>query len=209
MLPTIIPLYGKFVLGIQDSLTISLLLGLAFISAAIFITVLWKPLVRKIGNRKSWIISMSIWIVSLLPLMLIGKDMLIISMIVFFLIGIGLSGSLYIIDLVVSDIIDEDEVKTGMRREAGYYGVNAFFLRLTTVLIFLAISTVFTNVGWAVFEPKLITPEIIFGLRILIFVFPAIALGIGILAIFKYPLDGERLLKVKEELEKIHEKKKA
>ena len=209
MLPTIIPLYGKFVLGIQDSLLISLLLGLAFISAAIFITVLWKPLVRKIGNRKSWIISMSIWIVSLLPLMFFGKYMLIISMIVFFLIGIGLSGSLYIIDLVVSDIIDEDEVNTGMRREASYYGVNALFLRLTTVLIFLAISSVFTSVGWAVFEPKLITPEIIFGLRTLIFIFPAIALGVGILAMFKYPLDGERLLKVKENLEKIHEKKKA
>ncbi|GAH22290.1 unnamed protein product, partial [marine sediment metagenome] len=49
----------------------------------------------------------------------------------FFLIGVGLSGSLYIIDLIVADIIDEDEVVTGIRREAGYYGVNALIMRFS------------------------------------------------------------------------------
>lgn len=207
MLPTIVPLYGKFVLHIEDTLLISLLLGLTFISAAIFITILWKPVVQRIGNRKAWLISMSIWILTLLPIMFI--DSFIIGMIVFFLIGIGLSGSLYIIDLVVSDIIDEDETNTGMRREASYYGVNALFLRLTTVLVFLAISSVFTSVGWAVFEPENITPEIIFGLRSLMFIFPAIALGIGIISIYMYPLDGEKLSQLKSELQKIHDKKKS
>lgn len=207
MLPTIVPLYGKFVLHIEDTLLISLLLGLTFISAAIFITILWKPVVKRIGNRKAWMISMSIWILTLLPIMFI--DNFILGMIVFFLIGIGLSGSLYIIDLVVSDIIDEDEINTGMRREASYYGVNALFLRMTTVLVFLAISSVFTSVGWAVFEPESITPEIIFGLRSLMFIFPAIALGIAILSIYKYPLDGEKLSQLKRELQIIHDKKKS
>jgi len=207
MLPTIVPLYGKFVLHIEDTLLISLLLGLTFISAAIFITILWKPVVKRIGNRKAWMISMSIWILTLLPIMFI--DTFILGMIVFFLIGIGLSGSLYIIDLVVSDIIDEDEINTNMRREASYYGVNALFLRMTTVLVFLAISSVFTSVGWAVFEPENITPEIIFGLRSLMFIFPAIALGIAILSIYKYPLDGEKLSQLKRELQIIHDKKKS
>ncbi|MHA1689522.1 MAG: MFS transporter [Promethearchaeota archaeon] len=207
MLPTIVPLYAKFVLGVQDSFLISLLLGLAFISAVIFMTVLWKPLVQKIGNRKTWMISMTSWIATLTPLMFINN--FIGGVITFFLIGIGLSGSLYIIDLVVSDIIDEDEVVTGMRREAGYYGVNALFLRFTTILIFLAISTVFTNTGWAVFEPEIVTPEIIFGLRTLIFIFPAIALAIAIFAIYNYPLDGERLRQVKEKLESLHAEKKS
>ena len=207
MLPTIVPLYGKFVLGIQDSFLISLLLGLTFISAALFITLLWKPLVERIGNRKSWIISMVIWIATLVPLMFIND--LISGVIVFFLIGIGLSGSLYIIDLVVSDIVDEDEVVTGMRIEAGYYGVNALFLRFTTILIFLAISSVFSSVGWAVFEPEVVTPQILFGLRTLMFIFPAIAIGIAIFAIYKYPLDGETLEKMKKQIEKMHAEKKS
>ncbi|MHA2289499.1 MAG: MFS transporter, partial [Promethearchaeota archaeon] len=97
MLPMIVPLYAKFVLGAVGFGT-SLLLGLTFISAALFMTVLWKPLVRKLGNKKSWIISMSVWGVSLLPLMFIGN--FIQGVVVFFLIGVGLSGSLDIIDLV-------------------------------------------------------------------------------------------------------------
>lgn len=207
MLPTIVPLYAKYVLNESDAFMASLLLGLSFISATIFITFLWRPVVRKIGNRKAWMISMTIWILSLFPLMFIGD--LISGMIIFFLIGMGLSGSLYIIDLVVADIVDEDEIATGMRREAGFYGVNAFVLRFSNILVILAISTVFSTVGWATFDPSVDPSQVAFGLRVLIFVFPAIALLIAILAIYKYPLHGEKLKEVKEKLEEIHEQKKA
>lgn len=207
MLPTIVPLYAKFVLNITDAFLTSLLLGLTFISAAIFMTILWKPLVRKIGNRKSWMISLTVWFCSLIPIMFISD--MISGMIVFTLIGIGLSGSFYIIDLIVADIIDEDEIETGIRREAGYYGINAFFLRFSNVAVILAIASVFSTVGWAVYEPSLVTPHVIFGLRSLMFIFPGIAIIIAILALYKYPLDGDRLVKVKEGLKKIHEEKRA
>ncbi len=207
ILPTIVPLYAKFVLNIEDALMTSLLLGITFISAAIFMTILWKPLVRKIGNRKSWMISLTIWLLTLLPCMFISD--LISGFIVFFLIGIGLSGSFYIIDLIVADIVDEDEVATGIRREAGYYGVNAFFLRFSNVLVILAIGTVLTTVGWATFEPTSVTGQVRFGLRALMVIFPGIALIIASLSLYKYPLDGEKLVQVKEDLKKIHEEKKA
>jgi len=206
MLPIMVPLYAKYVLGTIGFGT-SLLLGLTFISAAIFMTVLWKPLVRKMGNKKSWIISMSIWGASLLPLMFISD--FISGLIVFFLIGVGLSGSLYIIDLVVSDIVDEDEVATGMRREAGYYGVNAFFLRFSNVLVILAVGTVLSTVGWATFEPAIVNPDVLFGLRSLMFIFPAIALIISIIAMTRYPLHGEKLKIIQEKVKEIHEQKKA
>jgi len=207
MLPTIVPLYTKYVLDVSDALLASLLLGLTFISATIFITILWRPVVRKIGNRKSWIMSMTIWILTLLPFLFI-RDF-ISGVFAFFLLGIGLAGSLYIIDLVVADIVDEDEVVTGMRREAGYYGVNAFVLRFSNVLVILAIGTVFSTVGWTIFENLPLIGDVVLGLRILFFVFPAIALTIGILAIYKYPLHGEKLKVVKEKLQEIHAAKKA
>ena len=33
-------------------------------------------------------------------------------------------------DIVLSDVIDEDELRTGQRREGSYFGVNAFVERL-------------------------------------------------------------------------------
>ena len=207
MLPTIVPLFAKFVLQITDALMISLLLGFTFISAAIFMTIVWKPVVRKIGNRKSWMLSMTVWIISLIPLLFIqGLEL---GIIMFFLIGIGLSGSLYIIDLIIADIVDDDELRTGTRKEGGYYGVNAFFLRFSNVLVIIAIGSVLQSVGWKVFEPTMVTNEVIFGLKALMVIFPIIALVVAILAIYKYPLDDETLVKMKESVKKLHEEKQS
>ncbi|MFX0011482.1 MAG: MFS transporter, partial [Candidatus Hermodarchaeota archaeon] len=208
ILPTLIPLYARAVLNITNTLVISLLMGAAFISSVIFITFIWRPIVRRIGNRKSWMISMACWIVTLLPLMFLGPRMEVIAIIVFFFIGLGLSGSFYIIDLVVADIIDEEEVKTGTRREAGYYGVNAFFLRLAIIVVFLSIGPMFIISDYVTFTLPVST-DFQMTLRILMFVYPAVALTIAILSIYKYPLHGEKLRQVKEELQKIHEEKKS
>jgi GPH family glycoside/pentoside/hexuronide:cation symporter len=125
------------------------------------------------------------------------------------LIGIGLSGSLFIIDLVVADIVDEDELSTGMRREAGYYGVNAFVLRFSNVLVILAIGLVFSGTEWEseyVANPGI---NVVIGLKVLMFVLPAIALIIAALAIYKYPLHGQKLREMKERLNVLHEEKRS
>ncbi len=205
MLPVVVPLYGEFILGIGDPFMISLLLGVTFLSAAIFMTLLWKPLVQKIGPRKSWLISMTIWIITLAPLFFLGPGMEIAAFAVFFLIGIGLSGSLYIIDIIIADIVDEDEVKTGVRREGGYYGVNIFFQRFATVFVFLIIGPVFLIADWGEFSPINI-PD--FELRSLMFIYPAIALIIALIAIYLYPLDGANLKQIKTLLAELHKKKK-
>ena len=96
-----------------------------------------------------------------------------------------------------------------MRREGIYFGANALFMRLSTILIFLAISLVFSNIGWAVYAPEKVTPEVIFGLRLLMAVFPIIALAIAIFGFYMYPLHGERLSDVKEQLAKLHAEKKS
>jgi Na+/melibiose symporter-like transporter len=72
----------------------------------------------------------------------------------------------------------------------------------------LSISLVFNSVGWAIFNPKGATEQTIFGLRLLMFVFPAIALAIGILATIKFPITKERYEEIKQELEKLHAQKR-
>ncbi len=41
------------------------------------------------------------------------------------------------------------------------------------------------------------------------FIFPALALGIGILALYFYPLHGKKLQEVREARDKLHKEKKA
>jgi GPH family glycoside/pentoside/hexuronide:cation symporter len=204
MLPTIVPIYGEFILGFSDPFMISLLLGVTFLSSAIFMTVVWKPVVQKLKPRKSWLISMTIWIVSLIPLFFLGPGMEVVAFVVFFLIGIGLSGSLYIIDIIIADIVDEDEVNTGTRREGGYYGINIFFQRFATVFVFLIIGPVFLIANWSEFNPITIPA---FEIRSLMVIYPSIALLIALIAIYFYPLDGEKLKMVKLKRDEIHQNK--
>ncbi|MFX0003828.1 MAG: MFS transporter, partial [Candidatus Hermodarchaeota archaeon] len=134
MLPTIVPLYGSFVLYIPEgeSYLLGLLLGTTFISAAIFMP-LWRFIAIKIGMKRGYMLSFITFITTLLPFMFITTVE--IGFIAFFLVGIGLSGALLFADIVLAAIIDQDEITTGIRREGGYYGINALITKLSTILV--------------------------------------------------------------------------
>ena len=204
MLPTIVPLYGQFVLNESNSTILGLLLGVTFISAAIFIF-FWRWVVVKVGVKKGLMMSMATFIITLLPFMFISD--VITAFIAFFIVGIGLAGDLLYVDLVLATVIDEDELTTGIRREVGYYGINALITKLSTILIFLTISIVFTSVGWKVFTEDVDLNIVEFGLRSLMFIFPAIALCIGIVSMSRFPITKEKYEQIQLESEKLHKEK--
>jgi GPH family glycoside/pentoside/hexuronide:cation symporter len=206
MLPTIVPLYAEFVLNVEDSLLQSLLLGFAFISSMFFVF-LWRFVTMKIGLRKGFILSMVGFILVLLPFMFITD--FISGLITFLLLGLGLSGSLFFRDPLVSAIADEDELETGVRREGSFYGVNALIIRLSTIFIFLTINLVFQSVGWTVFTPETADANTILGLRMLMFVFPAIALVVGIISMYFFPITKSKFEEIKKKVNELHEQKRA
>jgi len=207
MLATIVPLYGIYVLNIGEgqSFLLGLLLGVAFVSAAFFM-ILWRYISTKFGMKNGIIISMIVYIIVLFPFMIISNVTF--AFFAFILVGLGLAGGLFFGDILLAAVIDEDELKTGIRREGGYYGINALFTKLSTILVILTINVVFNSVGWTYFNPKSTTENTILGLRALMFIFPAIALGIGVLAISRFPINKEKYLQIKSDVEKLHKEKK-
>lgn len=204
MIPTIVPLYGDFVLGIDDSLILSLLLATGFISAAFFVF-LWRVVISKYGAKIAFLLALISFIVTLAPFMIISN--MITAFIAFFFLGIGLSGALIVRDVTIGAIIDQDELDNGVRREAGYYGINGFMVKLTNVVVFLTIALVFNSVGWAVFDPLGTTQETIFGLRSLIFIFPAIFLVIGIISMLFFPITKDIYNEITDKASGMHQEK--
>ncbi|MFO8019673.1 MAG: MFS transporter [Promethearchaeia archaeon] len=205
MLPMMSPLYGRFVLQIEDSTILSLLLGLTFISAG-GCMIIWNKVTIKFGVRIGHILAMLSLIITLIPFMFISTFMG--AIFAYALTGLGLAGALFFRAVTISAIIDEDELKTGVRREGGYMGINALVIRLATIGIILTINLVFNSVGWKVFVPEDITENTIFGLRALMCIFPSIFLGIGILSMLGFPITKERYFEIKEKIDKLHEQKK-
>ena len=80
--------------------------------------------------------------------------------------------------------------------------------RITIIAVFLSISLVFNMIGWTVFNPEVANEQTIFGLRSLMFVFPAVVLLIGVLSMLRFPINKERYEQIKTEIDRIHQEKK-
>ncbi len=199
-------LYGSFVLGVKSSLLLSLLLGSAFLSAMLFMVV-WQKLSLKLGIKSGLILALVSGIIVTIPFMFVSD--FISGAIVYFISGFSLAGMLFFRRITLAAVIDEDELKTGIRREGSFYGVDSLIVKLSTIFIFLSISIVFTSVGWAVFNPKGTTEETIIGLRLLMWLFPSIALIIGVISISQFPISKERYKEITVKTQKLHIEKKA
>ena len=121
--------------------------------------------------------------------------------------GFGFGGMLYFIYLIIADVIDEDELKTGIRREGMFFGITNFFMRLSMVLSILSVGLIFTQTGWAEYttNPGV---DVILGLRILFVVFPSIALGLSLICLHFYPFSKSRVEEIKEQITELHKQKK-
>nr|MDO8087348.1 MFS transporter [Candidatus Sigynarchaeum springense] len=209
MLTTIIILYGINVLKIgKESFLLTALLLVAFLSAAAFFPVMRK-IGQKIGNRNGFIATSIEWIVALVPFWFLDNNP-IGGLVCMAFMGFGLSGSMYYADLIIADIIDDDEVRSGCRREGAIYGVNGLINRYSTILVFVVIALVLTGFGWEEFllDPKEFQIEgLVIGLKLLMVVFPIIA-TVGIIVLLKlFPIHGERLRQIQEQVKAIRDRK--
>ena len=205
ILLTSFPLYSVFVLGRdKGALIIGITLMIALVAAAVFMPI--QSIIRKkIGTRKGIMLGMGIWIITLFPLMLLSNNDLsrTLSLVIFGTIGFGLSASLFFVDLIHGDVIDQDALKFGVKRAASYYGVNAFIHRISIILGITTIAPLFAGTGWSEYTPIPNNPFLVqFALKSLMFIFPAIALIIAILLFKFYDLHGEKLEKMRKELKK-------
>jgi len=205
MITTLAALYGGIVLRIESSFLTSILLGLAFISAAGFM-ILWNKIAIKYGVKKGQMLSMLTFMIVLLPLLFVSD--FIGGVITFLIAGIGLAGALFFRAVTMSAIVDEDELKTGVRREGSYFGVNALIIRLTTIAVSISIAVVLSIIGMAEFDVEKVNETVIIALRVLMVVFPIIALTIGLLSLSRFPINKEREIEVKNKIEILHKEKK-
>lgn len=206
ILPLVMPIYAEHVLGVsKGAMLVGLSLMLAFIVAALSFPI-HRKIALKIGVRNGMILSLILLIIILFPFFLItGKEYQIIFMITTALVGFPLGGTMFYIDLLHSDVIDEDALKFGVRRGASFYGVMLFIQRSAVILVIITVGLMFGTIGWEQeYNPVPEDPElVILGLKSLLFIFPAIALTIAILLLKSYNLHGEKLQRMREELEKL------
>lgn len=201
-----VPFYAKYVLRLPEQSTSFLLL--ATIVVAFPMLFFWARVAVRWGPRAAMLGAMGALAVALLPFLVVrtfGTALLATAAV-----GLGLGGLILLTDVLLADIIDEDELKTGVRREGMYFGMNGFLGRLSGVLQTQTINGVLVLSGYNALLPVEAQPAAVLdGLRALVSVIPMVALGLGALALLFYPLHGRHLARVKGELATLHAHKSA
>ncbi|MHA1719702.1 MAG: MFS transporter [Promethearchaeota archaeon] len=202
MLTTIITLYGIHVIGIEEgNMLLTVLLLAALLTAAVFFPILqWFG--NKIGHRNAFMVTETIWILALIPFLFLD-DHPVAAVICMVFIGIGLSGAMYFVDIIIGRVIDEDELETGMRRQGSYYGVNALINRYSTILVFGAIAAVLSGYG---FNNYLLGDNISYeglkiGLKVLMVGFNIGAIIIVLILLWRFPIHGEKWRDIQKRLQ--------
>lgn len=188
-----IAFYGKYVMNSESG--IMLIMGTVYVSSILFAALIAK-FCTTLGTRNTYILSASVFAVSALGFFLAPS--LVTAIIAGFCAGFGLSGVMIVPNMLYAEIIDDDQVRTGVRRDGTYFGMNALVMRLSIVIQGLVTTWIFNSTGY-LSEPEMellgvtAQPEsAVFGIRALMGLAPLAFAILAVIILFFYPIDKER-----------------
>jgi GPH family glycoside/pentoside/hexuronide:cation symporter len=201
LLGGMLPFWRKYALGIQGEVDVfgmtmsggdseAVLLGVPILMA-IPALLIWRPIVAKLGYRKTWIIGSLLFIPGLLTMTFatdfysgLAGTLLIIP---------GLANSLIMPFPIISEIIDNDaKQEHGFRREGLFFGMNGGIVKLAFSAQGILFAIVTAVTGFAEGSPVQ-TESAIWGIRFLIGITPSIAALLIAFCMWKYPLGRETI----------------
>ena len=128
--------------------------------------------------------------------------------------GFGLAGPQTLTNVLFAEVVDEDEIRTGVRREGAFFGINALITKpaqsialalMPFVLQFTHFVTREQN-GGNIFLNQ--PASAIFGIRAVVGLIPGIAMLVGALILMAFPLRGKHLEEQQARVLEMHAQKK-
>jgi GPH family glycoside/pentoside/hexuronide:cation symporter len=198
-LSVMVPFFCKYVIGATDIQTS--ILFVAMMGTAMALYPAWRWVALRLGSRATLTLSMSLFVVFLLPVLVVRTFPQAVAMML--LVGSAHSGITLVREILLGDVIDEDELGTGQRREGAYFGVCAFIERLVLVIISGATILVLGLSGYNASAAKQ-AGTVSLGIRLGMTMLPLLALAIFLVALRFYPLGKLQVKELKLKLERMH-----
>ncbi len=129
--------------------------------------------------------------------------------------GFGLSGPQTLSNVLFAQVADEDELRSGVRREGAFFGVNALLTKPAQSVALALIPFILESARFVTREAgggqiTLDQPaSAILGIKSLVGLIPGIAMILGAIILIWFPLRGEYLARVQEEVLALHARKTA
>jgi GPH family glycoside/pentoside/hexuronide:cation symporter len=201
-LSTMFPFLIKYSLGLGMS-SLSIVMGVELLGTFLFYPV-WRKIALRIGSKRTYIVSVTIFTAALLLISVIHALPHIVG--VAFVMGAGLAGYMTVMRVMAADVIDEDEVKTGLRREGSFFGVLGAMSKLAIAISGAASGLVLsTIIGYVPGQPE---PAFMgMGIRIGMAGFGFVFWLAMMIALRFYPLTKEKVAEIETKLKESHAEK--
>lgn len=190
--------YSDYVM--KNELGVTIIMGVMFASSMVFAPLI-SFLCNRVGAKKTYIISTVIFALGCAGYMLAPG--IVAAAIVSVVAGIGVSGVMIMPNMLYAEIIDDDQVRTGVRREGAFYGMNALVMRLSIVLQGAITALVFDGTGYVANAAEQ-TASAVWGIRVLMGLVPLVFSGIAIIILLFYPIDKVRLAEVQARVRELN-----
>ena len=112
--------------------------------------------------------------------------------------GLGVAAAHIIPSSINPDVIEADELETGYRREATFYGILVFFQKVGTAILLAFAQFILSQSGYVADVQQ--SYNTIMAIRITVGVIPAAILIISIWLAWKFPIDRIKHAQIRAEL---------
>lgn len=164
-------------------------------AVAIVMLFVWSQVSRRYGRRTVYFMGMALWIVAQAGLVLIqpGQDGLMYLLSV--LAGAGVATAYLIPWSMLTDVIELDELRTGQRREGIFYSFMVLLQKIGLAIALAVAGRILHAAGFIEKVANQPNPEqpasALFAIRMVIGPLPTVALILGIVLTFLYPITRE------------------
>ncbi len=189
--------YLKYSLKVNEGLA-TVILGIAFLVAMVSLYPWRNWVANKLDSRRTLMLANTVMILGIIPMGF--SPNIIFTYITAIILGIGLGGLVLIGDVIMTEVIDEDEVKTGHQRAGMYFGMSGFVITLSGLLISTVFGVMMPAFGYDTlldFQPA----SVDLGFRLFLTVPTSIGFLLAILLLWLYPLHGKRLKEIRDAIE--------
>jgi len=198
------PFFATYSLGMGIG-ALSIMMGVQMVAMFAFFPI-WRKICIGHGTKVTLAASMITFNIG--PLLgLVARDVLGIA-VMGFMGGITIGGLVLARALMWADVVDEDEVKTGVRREGIYSGIGSPVDKIAYVITATGMAFLLSLIGYVSgLEPPDQLPSVNWGIRVGMAIFPLIFTAIMLVFLKFYPLGKERMDEISKKIEKMHAEK--
>ena len=195
-LQTGILFYLKYSLKVDESLATAIL-GIAFVVAMLSLYPWRNWVANKLDSRRTLMLANAVMILGIIPMGF--SPNINFTYAAAAILGIGLGGLVLIGDVIIAEVIDEDEVKTGHQRAGMYFGMSGFIITLSGLLVSSVFGIVMPAFGYdTLLDVQPATVDL--GFRIFLTVPTTIGFLLAISMLWLYPLHGRKLEEIRTAL---------